>query len=120
MWAQGLAVNDDQATLELELAELQDYQQFGLQLEAEVAGKLAKQLVYAFRLELMYPFVTSVDTGDLRGFDLLNAELSFKVGLKISKWASLDYVFAAKRAPMIVNQWQIINNLVFSVTANIL
>ena len=68
-WAQGYAVNDDKSTAELEIKELQNYQQLGLQLETIVGGKLAKQLVYVFRLEIMYPFVTSVDTGDLRGFE---------------------------------------------------
>lgn len=119
VWASGYTLADDKATPELELKELQDYQQLGLQLEAELGGKIKKNLVYAFRVELMYPFVTSIDT-DLSGFDLLNTDLSFKLGLKISKWASLEYVFAAKRLPLIVNQWQITNNLVFSLTANIL
>jgi hypothetical protein len=67
----------------------------------------------------MFPMYTSIDT-DLTGFDLLNTDLSFKVGLKMSKWASLDYVFSAKRVPVMVDQWQIVNNLVLSITANIL
>jgi hypothetical protein len=119
VWADGWTINDDKTTPELELVELRDYQQFGLQFEAEIGGKIKKNLVYAFRLELMYPFVTSIDT-DLSGFDLLNTEISFKVGLKLAKWASLDYVLAAKRIPLIVDQWQLVNNLVLSFTANIL
>ena len=91
----------------------------GLQLETELGGKLNKRVAYAFRVELMIPFYTSVDT-ELTGFDLLNTELSFKVGLKMSKWASLDYVFSARRYPIIVDQWQVVNNLVLSLTADIL
>jgi len=119
VWASGYAVNNDAGTDELDLKELQSFQQVGIQLEAIIAGNLSKRLSYAFALELMFPMYTSVETG-LSGFDLLNTDLSFQVGLKMSKWASLSYVFSAKRIPVLVDQWQIVNNLVLSFTANIL
>jgi len=106
--------------LSAEVVELQDFKQVGLQIEVELGGKVAPQLSYAFRLELMLPFYTDIDTGKLGGFDLMNADLTFKLGLKLSSWASLDYLFSAKRMPLIVNQWQVVNNLVLSITANIL
>jgi hypothetical protein len=119
VWADGFTIADVKTTPEIELAELQDYQQFGLQIEALLGGSIQKNLTYAFRLELMYPFVTSIDT-PLSGFDLLNTDITFKLSLKISKWAALEYSFGAKRLPLIVDQWQVTNNLVLSVTANIL
>ena len=51
---------------------------------------------------------------------LINADVSFKVGVKVTNWASLDYVFSAKRLPLIIDQWQVLNNLVLSITAQIL
>ena len=102
-----------------DLKQLENFQQFGLQLETELTGKIKKELIYAFRVELMYPLYTSIDT-ELSGFDLLNTDISFKLGLKLGKWASLDYLFGAKRLPLIVDQWQLVNNLVLSITANIL
>ena len=119
VWAEGFTISDVKTTPELELVQLQDYQQFGLQIEALLGGKIQANLTYAFRLELMYPFVTSIDT-PLTGFDLLNTDITFKLSLKISKWAALEYSFGAKRQPLIVDQWQVTNNLVLSVTANIL
>lgn len=119
VWADGFTISDDKTTPELELTQLQDYQQFGMQIEALLGGNIQKNLIYAFRLEMMYPFVTSIDT-PLVGFDLLNTDITFKLSLKVSKWASLEYSFGAKRLPLIVNQWQVINNLVLSVTADIL
>jgi hypothetical protein len=119
VWASGYAVNDDKTTPQLELKELQNFKQFGMQLEVELGGKIQPQLLYAFRLELMMPFYTDIKTS-LSGFDLINTDLSFKLGLKLSSWASLDYVFMARRMPLVVNQWQVVNNLVLSITANIL
>lgn len=119
VWANGYTIADDKATPALELTALRNYQQMGLQLEADLGGKIKKNLVYAFHMELMYPFVTSIHS-DLSGFDLLNTVITFKLGLKIAKWASLEYVFGAKRLPLIVNQWQVTNNLVLSLVANIL
>lgn len=83
-----------------------------------LAGALNKQLTYSFRAELMVPFVTSVPT-PVEGFNLMNLDLGFKIGLKLGRWASLDFVFGAKRFPMMVTGWQITNQLVLSVTINI-
>jgi hypothetical protein len=118
VWASGYTLDDDRDTVEKELRELQDYQQAGLQLEVLLGGELKKHLTYAFRAELMVPFYTSVDTPE-RGFDLMNTDLSFRIGLKLAKWASLDYAFGAKRFPMLVSSWQITTQLVLSVTVNI-
>ena len=119
VWADGYSVADDATTPQLEIKALRDYQQAGFQLDILLSGKLNNRVTYSFHAELMYPLMTSIDT-NLRGFDLLNAEISFKVGIKISSWASLNYVYSAKRMPLIVNQWQVTNNLVLSLTANIL
>mgnify|MGYP006297028197 CR=1 FL=1 len=119
VWARGYTVNDDDSTEEIELQELQNYQQVGPQLNFTIEGKIKKKLSYAFNAELMFPVYTSVDT-ELSGFNLLNSDVQFKLGVEITKWASLDYVFTAKRQPMILDEWQILNNLVFSLTANVL
>jgi hypothetical protein len=119
IWAQGYTINDDADTDEIDLDELQNYQQLGPQIEIALAGKLKKKLTYGFAAEFMFPVYTSVDT-ELSGFNLLNADISFKVGVEITKWASLNYQFSAKRTPLILDEWQILNNLVFSLTANVL
>ncbi|MCD6500289.1 MAG: hypothetical protein J7M25_18490 [Deltaproteobacteria bacterium] len=119
VWASGYTINDDKDTPELDLTQLENYQQAGVQLNAEIKGTFKKRLNYAFAAEFMFPFYTSIDT-DLSGFDLLNANISFKVGVKVASWASVDYVFSAKRIPLLVRQWQVLNNLVLTLTANIL
>ena len=118
VWADGYTLDDDRSTPEKELRELQNYQQIGLQLDLTLSGELKKHLTYAFRAELMVPFVTSVST-PVKGFNLMNLDLGFKIGVKLSKWASLDYVFGAKRVPMLVSAWQLTTQLVLSIAINI-
>ena len=117
--ASGFAVQDDAATAGLDLVELQSYTQMGFRLDIGMKGTLKKRLKYELAAVFMFPVYTSVDT-DLTGFDLMNADLSFKLGVTLAKWASVDYQFSAKRMPMIVRQWQVVSNLVLTLTANIL
>ncbi|MFH2008184.1 MAG: hypothetical protein ABI333_16495 [bacterium] len=118
VWAEGYAVDDDRSTAEKELRQLQDYLQAGVQLDVQLSGELKKHLTYSFNAELMYPVHTSVET-PIQSFDLMNVDLSFRIGVKLGKRASLDYQFSAKRLPMLVTSWQITNNLVLSVMVNL-
>ncbi len=117
VFAKGRTVQDDAATPELELRILQDYLQAGAELNISIAGSLHKRIVYAFNADFMLPFVTSIPT-QLTGFQLLDANISFKVGVKLAKWASIDYVFRALRMPLLTDKWQVSNNLVLSITAD--
>lgn len=119
VFASGFAVEDDAATPELEIRQLQNYAQAGVQLNVVFTGSFNKQVSYSFLTEFLYPVVTNVAT-DLKGFDLLNTDISLKVSLKLSDWASLDYLFSAKKIPLLSERWQVVNNLVLSLSANIL
>lgn len=115
----GYAVSDDAATPELDLVQLKDYVQAGAQLRVEMGGATNDKLLsYLLKGELMYPFVTSVDTA-ISGIDLLNTELSFNLNVKLSSWASLTYSISVNRLPMILNKWQVTNNLMLSITASL-
>lgn len=119
VWARGLTLQDDATTPELELRILQDYVQAGVDLSINLAGSLHKRVTYEFNADILLPFVTSVPT-TLKGFELMNADISFKVGVKLIKWASLDYVFRAQRVPLLTTNWQVTNNLVLNVKADFL
>lgn len=119
VWAKGLTLQDDATTPELELRILQDYIQFGMELNVNLAGSLHKRVTYEFNMDILLPFVASVPT-KLSGFELMNADISFKVGVKLVKWASLDYVFRAQRIPLLTTTWQVTNNLVLNVKADFL
>lgn len=116
----GLVVDDNKDTADLlELKELQDFVQAGAELQLEMKGKAAKDVLsYGLAAEVMYPFAQNVKT-DLTGAELINTEVRFTLGIKLFKWASLDYSLSVLRVPLIVDKWQVVNNLMLSITANI-
>lgn len=122
VWTQDCYVLDDNEDTEgiLELKQLQDYQQAGVELQLSVTGvAFDKILTYGVHAEIMYPFVTSIDTGDLKGADLFNTEFKVLLGIKLWKWVSLSYALAILRIPMILDDWQVTNTLLLTVKANI-
>lgn len=119
IWASGWTPADVDTTAELELMELQDYQQLGVATGFTLGGRIHKRLTYAILADFTYPLYTSVETS-LKGFDLMDIDLSFKLSLKVARWVSVDYLLSAKRLPLIVDQWQLVNNLVVAITADVM
>jgi hypothetical protein len=122
VWTQnGYVVKDDKATAGvLELKQLLDYQQVGAEIQLAVTGvAFDKLLTYGLHAEVMYPFYTSIDTGDLKGVDLFNVEFKAMVGIKLWKWLSLNYALSVLRIPLILEEWQVTNTLLLTVKANI-
>ncbi len=103
----------------LELRQLQDAVQMGPELAVTASGVLASNVTYAFNALLMQPVYHTAET-DLEGIELLNVELEFLLGIKLWEWASLDYSFKAYKQPLIVDDWQVQNGLLFSITFSIL
>lgn len=116
----GYVVDDDEDTEEVvELTQLEDFVQIGGEIQVAAVGVIVKDtLSYTLKAGAMYPFYTSADT-DIEGIDLLNVELAFNLSIKLSKWAALNYSLSALRVPMVVDKWQVTNNLMLSLTANL-
>jgi hypothetical protein len=114
----GFRVGDDAATPELELVAMEDSVQFGSEFNAIVSGLILKMVSYKLKLMIMYPFVHNVDTS-LSGMDLMNVEIEYDIGVKITRWASLDYAFKAYHIPFIFDGWQIQNGLFLTLTVGI-
>lgn len=115
----GYVVADDDATPELELRTLQDSAAFGSGLILTASGEIDTNVIYSSKAEFMYPFVHNAET-DLSGIELINIELDFLLGVKLAKWASLDYTVRAYRLPFISEDWQVQNGLLLSLTVNII
>jgi len=116
---QGFVVKDDDTTPELDLLQLQDFVQGGVELQVLLVGHAFKKLLsYGLNAEVMFPFAHNAET-DLKGAELINAEIKAVLGIKVFSWASLNYSLAVVRAPLIVNEWQVVNSLMLSITANI-
>lgn len=110
--------NKDTETL-LELRTMQDSVQAGPEFGVLVKGAIGANLTYGASALLMQPVVHSADT-DLEGLELLNAEFEGIVGVKPWEFLSLDYSFKVYKQPLIVDAWQIQNNILLSVTFDII
>ena len=116
---EGYVLEDVEETPALELRQMEDVVQAGAELRLLASGTVRQLIKYSLRGELMYPIVTNADT-DLEGVDLLNMEAEFLAGIKLAEWASLDYSFKAVKLPLVVDEWQVQNGLLLSLTASIL
>jgi hypothetical protein len=110
----GFALADDEATPEREYLQLETSTQAGAELDVALSGALAENITWSAGAELFYPLYTSVDTG-LSGTELLVTELSGKLTVRLTKWASLDYVVSAKKIPLVLDAWQVQNGLLLTV-----
>jgi hypothetical protein len=116
----GVAAADDAATADvLEMNRLQDYVQAGVEAQLGITGVFANKILnYGIYAEVMYPFAHNAET-DLEGAELINTEFRFTLGIKLFSWASLNYSLSVLRVPLIVDKWQVTNNLMLSITANL-
>ena len=102
----GYKLQDDGATAELELVQHESSTQGGAEAEAEATGALAENVTYAAKATFFYPLYTSVET-DLDGVELLTTDFSAKLSVRLAKWASLADGLAAKKIPLILDEWQV-------------
>ena len=112
-----LAVTDDDATPEIEVTELQNVNQLGVEAVVSVWGALEEKRVnYKLSAEVMVPFAYSaLPAGDTRGaIDLTNIELLAQLSFKLVEWASLDYQLKAVREPQLLDELQVQNNLLLT------
>lgn len=117
----GFAVADDDGTPQLELNQLQDSFVLGAEAGVEANGTVGKQVTWSFTANMLYPFPGVGDGSEqFTGADAINYETIGKVGVKLAKWASLDYVLTAKKIPLVLDEWQVQNNLLLSTAFNLL
>jgi hypothetical protein len=111
----GYAVADNSATADLfELRQMRDTAQLGPEAGIIASGALGSMINYGLGFLFMYPVWNNADT-DLKGADLINLEFEAKIGIKPVSWASIDYSFSAIKRPLVVDDWQMQNNLLLSI-----
>ncbi len=125
----GQVVADNPETPFIEINSLRDSTQIGLEVEVSAEGALTETLTYALTLNTLTPFYSDPstsaadpETGEtLEGaIELTNVDIGAKVGVKLAKWASLDYVLSAKYLPLVVPDWQVTNSLLLNASFNLL
>lgn len=113
--AEQLAIKEDTATPAVDVVELTDVHQLGVEAVAELFGAaLSKGLTYKLVAEVLLPlwFTPDLPAGDDRGvIDLINVSIKGTLSVHVVEWASLDYELGIDREPLLLDAWQIRNNL---------
>lgn len=111
-----LAVGDDGDTPQIEVTELDDSIQAGAEFVATFGGEiLGKRLTYSTGVDVLVPFYNSGGEIDDRGpVDLANIDFYARASIKVVSWASLDYEFRALRQPLLLDEFQVQNNLLLT------
>jgi hypothetical protein len=110
-----LAVDDDDATEGIiEVTELRDVYQMGVEFVASTWGHLeGETFTYKAGFEVMTPFLTN-DVEDRTSGELTNLEANLGLSFRLTSFASLDYELRAKREPQLIDVLQLQNNLLLS------
>lgn len=111
------AVSDNKDTPQIEIKELANVNQLGVQAAADIWGTVSdKRVLYRVGVDVMIPLAyTSLVAGDERSsIDLMNVELGGQLSFKLVEWASIDYQIKAIREPQVLDAFQVRNSLLLT------
>ncbi|MFW6054115.1 MAG: hypothetical protein ACOC9J_04820, partial [Persicimonas sp.] len=109
-----LAVDDDDATEEIEVVELDDVYQAGLEGFTGVTGKFEDTgLTYRAGATALVPFVNN-DDEDRSAFELMRWGATAGLSMSVVEWLSVNYDLNVLRDPQLVEQTQVQNNLMLT------
>jgi hypothetical protein len=114
-----LGVQDDSMTPAIvELVELHDSLQAGLELIVMVRGEVwEKRIQYYAGGEFLLPALRTKQEGDDRpAFEMIDKRLRVGVAFRIASWATVLYEFRVVHQPQLVDDYQIQNNFGFKAT----
>jgi hypothetical protein len=119
--AGALAITDDDATAPVEVSELDDNFAVGAEGVVNAWGFFdeGKRASYTVGLGVLVPFVTSeLPPGDDRNLGELTAvEGLLGLNAKLFDWASLGYRLVVLRQPLLLDEWQVSNTLLLTISA---
>lgn len=105
---------------ELQVNELRDVSQAGLELALSAKGKIDDKTSYEAGVEAMTPFVNNKVAGDKRSStELTNVDGFAKLTSNITSWAAFSYDYKLKIQPQLQIRAQQIHMLVLNVNYNL-
>jgi hypothetical protein len=109
------ALADDGGTEAIEVNALRNYAQIGAEANFLARGAVSEgRVTYEASASFMTPLYNSVSTADRGPLELTNIELLGKISFKLVEWASLDYEVRAIRRPLLLDRFQLQNNLLLT------
>jgi len=109
-------VGGPNAAGELQVNELSDVSQAGLESSLSAKGKIDEKSNYEAGVETLTPFINNKKKGDKRdAIGLTNIDGFVKLTSKITSWAAFSYDYKLKIEPQLVDRAQQIHMLVLNV-----
>ncbi len=109
------ALDDDKDTPQIEIKELTNYSLLGSEAAVVLSGLLSEEKVsYKLMAEFLTPFVNSESDDERNAAELTSIEFGAKLSFKLVSWASLEYEFKAVKEPLLLDKFQVQNNLLLS------
>ena len=105
------AVQDVESTAEIEVKQLEQAVQGGAVMDLNVAGKPAANVSWKVDTSV---FLEAFTDSKIEA-NAFNMDLNGLFSVKLTKWASFDYVLLIKHIPRIVDRWQVQNGVVLTV-----
>ena len=110
------SLQDDDATPELEIRQLDDVVQGGGVLDVNLAGRIAQNITWKVDTSI---FLEAFTDSKIKA-NAFNLDVHGGLSVKLAKWASLDYVLMVKRVPRIASDWQVQNGVILTAGFNLL
>lgn len=113
-------VKDDAATPVLEVDDLADYEQIGVEGAISWKGSIDEKTTYSLEGEFLSPLVADQATGDDRSkFELTNWEVKGRITSKVYEWMAVDYSAKVFKQPQLLDKTQTQTLLMVNVTYQI-
>ncbi|MCX7958727.1 MAG: hypothetical protein N3B13_06745 [Deltaproteobacteria bacterium] len=114
-----LVVSDNADTPERELREMGDVMQVGGESIFKFWGELSDgRIIYSAQSVFLYPIYADPDPAksSLSGIDIMNIDATAKIEFRLVSFIFLSYEIKAVRQPLLVDKWQIQNNIVLKIS----
>lgn len=120
----GFVLADDSSTPKIELKQLEDHTEAGLEFEADISGLINENVQWSLMSNFFFPLNDDQNESDteedLSGIDKLNTNIEGKISSKLTDHISMDYLIVIKKLPLILNEWQIQNGIVINFSYDLL
>ncbi|MGE0762667.1 MAG: hypothetical protein AB7N80_05265 [Bdellovibrionales bacterium] len=115
------AVKDDASTANIEVVDLDSYEQVGFEGGFLFKGNWDAKSSYSLEGEFLTPFVANQKAGDDRSkLELTNWDVKARITSKIYEWMSVDYTARIFKQPQLLDKTQMQTLLLVSVTYQLL
>jgi len=115
-----LRLADDDKTARIELVEIEEIHQVGVEYGVFFKGKWNEESTYSLSIDLLTPLGEDIKLGkecdDCSDMQLTNVDIKASVGTKLNGWVTLVYEYKALKQPQVLDKFQIQHGIVLNIS----